>query len=68
MAGKGSSPKNCFSKEFKNNYDLISWDKNISCWKCEGKGEVFNLSLNIWNICPICKNFKKLNNRSKKNT
>jgi hypothetical protein len=22
-AGKGSAPRNCFSKEFKNNFDLI---------------------------------------------
>jgi len=24
-AGKGSSPRNCFSKNYKNNYDLINW-------------------------------------------
>ena len=26
MNGKGSSPRNCFSKQFKNNYDLIKWN------------------------------------------
>lgn len=24
-AGKGDAPRNCFSKEFKDNYDLIDW-------------------------------------------
>jgi hypothetical protein len=27
-AGKGDSPRNCFSKQFKDNYDLIDWGKN----------------------------------------
>jgi hypothetical protein len=26
-AGKGSKPRNCFSKDFKDNYDQIDWDK-----------------------------------------
>ena len=26
-AGKGSKPRNCFSKDFKNNYDSINWNK-----------------------------------------
>jgi hypothetical protein len=26
-AGKGDNPRNCFSKEFKDNYDLIDWSK-----------------------------------------
>jgi hypothetical protein len=26
-AGKGSKPRNCFSKDFKNNYDEIDWGK-----------------------------------------
>lgn len=25
MAGKGSKPRNCFSKEFKTNFDKINW-------------------------------------------
>jgi hypothetical protein len=33
-AGKGSKPRNCFSKDFKDNYDQINWDK-----KKEKKGE-----------------------------
>ena len=24
-AGKGDSPRNCFSQSFKNNYDSINW-------------------------------------------
>jgi hypothetical protein len=27
-AGKGDKPRNCFSKQYKNNYDLINWKKN----------------------------------------
>lgn len=27
-AGKGDSPRNCFSKQFKNNYDSINWNRN----------------------------------------
>lgn len=25
MAGKGSKPRNCFSKDFRNNYESINW-------------------------------------------
>jgi hypothetical protein len=25
MNGKGDSPRNCFSKEYKKNYDSIDW-------------------------------------------
>jgi len=25
QAGKGDKPRNCFSKQFKDNYDLIDW-------------------------------------------
>lgn len=27
-AGKGDKPRNCFSKQFKDNYDLIKWNKD----------------------------------------
>ena len=27
LAGKGGSPRNCFSQEFRDNYDNISWGK-----------------------------------------
>ncbi len=30
MNGKGDSPRNCFSKQFKNNYDDISWNNSKS--------------------------------------
>jgi hypothetical protein len=26
-AGKGDKPRNCFSKDYKNNYDNINWGK-----------------------------------------
>ena len=25
MAGKGSKPRSCFSKKFKENFDLVNW-------------------------------------------
>lgn len=27
QAGKGDKPRNCYSKTFKDNYDLIDWSK-----------------------------------------
>lgn len=27
-AGKGDSPRNCFSKQYKKNYDQIKWSKD----------------------------------------
>ena len=27
MAGKGSKPRNCFSRQFRENYDLINWGR-----------------------------------------
>jgi hypothetical protein len=27
MAGKGSKPRSCFSKDFKDNFDTINWSK-----------------------------------------
>lgn len=32
MAGKGDSPRSCYSKQFKDNYDLITWEK-----KCKSR-------------------------------
>jgi len=28
--GKGDKPRNCFSKKYKKNYDLINWGKKKS--------------------------------------
>lgn len=28
QAGKGDAPRNCFSKEYRNNYDNIIWNHN----------------------------------------
>lgn len=28
QAGKGDKPRNCFSKQFKENYENINWGKN----------------------------------------
>jgi len=29
LAGKGDAPRNCYSKEFKKNYDEIKWKENM---------------------------------------
>lgn len=29
-AGKGDKPRNCFSKQFKDNFDLIKWDSPVN--------------------------------------
>ena len=26
-AGKGDSPRNCFSQKYRDNYDMINWNK-----------------------------------------
>jgi len=42
MNGKGDAPRNCFSKQFKDNYETINWSKKISVKTNEqeaGKGE-----------------------------
>lgn len=38
-AGKGDSPRNCFSKNYRNNYDSIQWTgkKNINNQKKENR-------------------------------
>jgi hypothetical protein len=28
-AGKGDKPRNCFTKQFKENYDKIKWDTKL---------------------------------------
>jgi hypothetical protein len=33
MAGKGDKPRNCFSKNFKNNFDGINWNKKEKLFK-----------------------------------
>lgn len=41
--GKGSKPRNCFSKSFRDNFDEIDWsDSKDYCFIC---GEEINLTL-----------------------
>lgn len=45
QAGKGDKPRNCFSKEFKDNYDNIKWSKNLDLTQIKaqtGKREAKN--------------------------
>lgn len=37
-AGKGDSPRNCFSQKFRDNYDLIKWPSK----KAEKKQKIKN--------------------------
>lgn len=34
MAGKGSKPRSCFSKDFKENFETIEWNKNEHLKNC----------------------------------
>ena len=36
-AGKGDRPRNCFSKQFKDNYDAIDWGKKKRTEECQIK-------------------------------
>jgi len=58
MNGKGSSPRNCFSKSFKENYDDIDWGKlKISCRICNKKENQNQFAiLNIEKKTGVCKN------------
>ena len=33
MNGKGDSPRNCFSKAYKSNYDTINWGRSKNSFK-----------------------------------
>ncbi len=46
MSGKGDSPRNCFSKQFKNNFDDINWGHARSIDSmCSSPKESFKKSL-----------------------
>ena len=38
MSGKGSKPRNCFSQNFKDNYDQIDWSKKPVAKPAEKEG------------------------------
>jgi hypothetical protein len=39
-AGKGSKPRNCFSKQFKQNFDEINWNTQNDTSKKEPKNYI----------------------------
>ena len=47
-AGKGDKPRNCFSKQYKNNYDSIAWPKVKECKNCKSKMK------KNFKTCPNC--------------
>ncbi len=61
MNGKGSKPRNCFTKEFRDNYDTIDWGKT-PLEKCmeDSQEKYVNEYItdgfgNSWSKkCPIC--------------
>lgn len=51
MNGKGDSPRNCSSKDFKKNYDLIEWSNKKGKVKCPECKQGVKKS---YNTCPVC--------------
>lgn len=49
MNGKGSRPRNNYSKSFRDNYSLIEWSRK--CSLCEGSGYINEPKIE----CPACK-------------
>jgi len=47
-AGKGDKPRNCFSKNYKNNFDTIKWDIINKCPKCD------SIMKKKYKTCPSC--------------
>lgn len=47
-AGKGDKPRNCFSKQYKNNYDSINWNKTFTCKHCKSRIK------NKYKVCVSC--------------
>jgi hypothetical protein len=42
--GKGDSPRSCFSRDFKNNYDKIDWSVDKNHKRCYDCGSLIDLS------------------------
>lgn len=55
--GKGSAPRNIFSKEYRDNYSQINWDKK--CTYCNGSGFIQAEKIE----CPACKGKKRVKKR-----
>lgn len=58
-AGKGDKPRNCFSKEYKNNYENIDWNKNSHINTEIKRNNNFKILPN--KICPTCSNEVRFN-------
>lgn len=39
MAGKGDKPRSCFSKQFRDNYNLIDWRQKKKKKRCTSTGK-----------------------------
>ena len=65
MNGKGSAPRSCFSKMFKENYDEINWKKKpIRCRACgETKEQKKFTRLNYKKLDGICNKCHKDSNK-----
>lgn len=45
MNGKGDSPRNCFSRQFKRNYSLIKWKEKANKKTLDKKLKTNNIKL-----------------------
>jgi hypothetical protein len=54
-AGKGDKPRNCFTKQYKDNHDYINWGNTIKCNNCKS-----NMKKNF-KTCPNCGKENKVN-------
>lgn len=57
MNGKGSKPRNCFSKNFKDNYSQINWGKYFCsvCEKLKDFSEFYSLNqIKKTGLCKEC--------------
>lgn len=52
MNGKGDKPRNCFSKQFKNNYEEINWNSNSESNFSDTKETNGEDKRNIQDLCP----------------
>lgn len=50
MNGKGDKPRNCFSKQYKNNYDEINWNTSLESQFKDSKDNDNKDKRNIQNL------------------
>lgn len=51
MNGKGDKPRNCFSKQYKNNYDEINWNTSSESQFKDSKESNKQDKRNLQDLC-----------------